>query len=258
MSFEMPLAAETKEKLEISLDELFSPEGPLVVSTSLEETKDLVVEAVSLSEIDIAELVQEGPSRSYATVKHTRAYHHIIALKLAAGEKAGVVARSLNLQPSTISRLLATPQFSELVASYKDKFVQQALDTYTLMEMVTMESVSALHERLIGDERDTISLEALRRISETFSDRTGHSPVRRSQSVNLNASGSISDITLERVKARHGEDAFYDKSQISQPALEKGHEQEALDQGAQVSIAAVFESVEKQEVVVASGEGPGV
>ena len=254
----MNLEAATEEKLDITLEDLFSPEGPLVVSTSVEDSKDLVLETVSLSECDIAELVSNGPSRSYATVKHTRAYHHIAALKLAAGEKAGVVARSLNLQPSTISRLLATPQFSALVESYKDKFVQQAVDTYALMELVTMESVSALHERLIGDERDTISLEALRRISETFSDRTGHSPVRRSQSVNLNASGSISDITLERVKARHGEDAFYNKSQLSQPALEKGHEKETKDQGAQVSIAAVFESVEKQEVVVASSEGPGV
>lgn len=238
---------------EITLDELFSA-GPLVVNTSTISPEDLVNEVVPLSAIDVAELISEGPSRSYATVQHTRAYHHIAALKLAAGEKAGVVARSLNLEPQTLSRLQKDPQFMDLVEGYRKEFVTEAVSTFQLMELISMEAASAIHERLIGDERATIPLEALRRIGETFTDRTGHSPVRRSHSLNLSASGSISDITLKRVKDRHGEDALY-KPQLSQPALEKGHEKEALDQGAEISISAVFESVEKQEVVVAAGEG---
>lgn len=247
----------TAPEIEISLDDILGP-APLVVNTSPQSPEELVIEAVPLSPDDIAELVQLGPSRSYATVQHTRAYHHIAALRLAAGEKAGVVAAALHLQPSTISRLQQDAQFNELVENYRGRFVEKSLNTYELMEMVTAEAASAIHERLIGDERDSIPLEALRRIGETFSDRTGHSPIRRSESLNVNASGSITDIALERVKKRHGEDAFYRRPSVSQPALEEGHAQETLDQGAEVSISAVFKSVEKQEVLVTSGEGSGV
>ncbi len=243
--------------VEISLDDIFDGPGPLVVNTSQQSPEELVVEAVPLCAEDVAELEAQGPSRSYATVQHTRAYHHIAALRLAAGEKAGVVAAALHLQAATISRLQQDPQFQELVEHYRGEFVNKAVNTYELMQMVSMEAASAVHERLIGDEREQIPLEALRRIGETFSDRTGHSPVRRSESLNVNASGSLSDFTLERVKKRHGEDALY-RPESSQQALEEGHAQEALDQGAKGSIAAIFEPVEEQEVLVASGEGQGV
>jgi hypothetical protein len=229
----------------------------LVVNTSHIDCSELVLETLPLSECDVDELNQLGPSRSYATVQHTRAYHHIAALKLAGGEKAGVVARSLNLEPQTLSRLQKDPQFMDLVEGYREEFVHEAVSTFQLMELISMEAASAIHERLIGEERDTIPLEALRRIGETFTDRTGHSPVRRSESLNVSATGSIADVTLQRVKDRHGEDALY-QSPVSQPALEEGHAQEALDQGAKGSIAAVFESVEEKQVVVATGEGPSV
>jgi hypothetical protein len=243
--------------LEISLDDLFPAQSPLVVNTSPTSSEELVIETVALSEADVAELIAAGPSRSYATVQHTRAYHHIAALKLAAGEKAGVVARSLNLTPATLSRLQQDPQFIDLVEGYRQEFVNEAVSTFQLMELISMEAASAIHERLIGDERDTIPLEALRRIGETFADRTGHSPVRKSQSLNLNASGKLSDVTLERVKSRHGEDALY-RPQGAQPSLEEGHAQEALDQGAKISISAVFEPVAEEQVVVSSGEGKSV
>lgn len=244
-------------EIELDLDIIGGPssQGPLVVNTSKIPPEDLVIEAVPLDAADIAELTQSGPSRSYATVQHTRAYHHIAALKLAGGEKAGVVANSLNLQPSTISRLLAQPQFQELVEGYRDQFVSQAVNTYELMQMVSMEAVSAIHEKLIGDERDAIPLEALRRIGETFSDRTGYSPIRRSESINLNASGDLSDIALERIKSRHGEDAHYKPPVSQQAQLEAEHAQEAEDQGAKGSIAAVFESVGELKVIGPASEG---
>lgn len=240
--------------LELTLDDIFEPQGPLVVGTSNIGPDELVLETVPLNAVDIAELIDQGPSRSYATVQHTRAYHHIAALKLAAGVKAGVVANSLHLTASTLSRLQKDPQFRELVEGYREQLVDQTINTFGLMELITKEAALAIHERLIGDERDQIPLESLRRIGETFSDRTGHSPVRRSQALNLHASGSISDLGLQRVKDRHGEDAFYRK-ELSQPALEEGHAQEALDQGAETSIAAVFEPVEEREVKCSSGEG---
>jgi hypothetical protein len=244
-------------EIELDLDELSGPssQGPLVVNTSKTPPEDLVIETVSLDAADIAELTQSGPSRSYATVQHTRAYHHIAALKLAGGEKAGIVASSLNLKPSTISRLQADPQFKELVEGYRDQFVHQAVSTYELMQMVSMEAVSAIHEKLIGEERDTIPLEALRRIGETFSDRTGYSPIRRSESLSVNASGDLSDIALERIKQRHGEDAHYKPPLSQQTQLEAGHQKATEDLGAKGSIAAVFESVEELKVIGPSSEG---
>jgi len=241
--------------MEINLEELLAPlaGGSLVVNTSKISPADLVTETVALQACDVAELQQSGPSRSYATVQHTRAYHHIAALRLAAGEKAGVVAAALNLEPQTISRLLAQPQFCDLVENYRNQFVAKAVNTYELMQLVSMEAVGAIHERLIGDERDTISLEALRRIGETFSDRTGYSPVRRSESLNVNASGSISDIGLERVKERHGEDARYRPQLTQQASLEADHAEASKDQGAEVSISAIFESVEKPKILIPTG-----
>ncbi len=245
-------------EIELSLDDLFDSQSPLVVNTSTISPEDLVVEAIPLEPCDVAELLNSGPSRSYATVQHTRAYHHIAALRLASGEKAGVVAASLHLGAATISRLQKDPQFMQLVENYRGEFVTKSINTYELMQLVTMEAVGALHERLIGDERETIPLEALRRIGETFSDRTGYSPIRRSESLNVNASGSISDIGLQRVKARHGEDAHY-KPELSQQAqLEASHEEEAADQGAEGSISAIFEPVAELQVIGPSGEGEGL
>ncbi|MGW8179526.1 MAG: hypothetical protein ACWGQW_12325 [bacterium] len=229
-------------------------QGPLIVNTSNIPPSELVVEAVPLDQSDIQELINAGPSRSYATVQHTRAYHHIAALKLASGEKPTVVAASLNLKPSTISRLQKDPQFMELIEDYRQQFVTQAVNTFELMQLVSMEAVTAIHEKLIGDERDSIPLEALRRIGETFADRTGHSPVRRSESLNVNASGQISDIALERVKARHREDARY-RPELLQQTLEAGHAQEAENIGAKGSISAIFESVEEPKAERDSGEG---
>lgn len=250
----------TSLEIELDLEDILGlpSQGPLVVNTSKTAPDSLVIEAVPLDASDIAELVSDGPSRSYATVQHTRAYHHIAALKLAAGEKAGVVAASLNLKPSTISRLQAQPQFIDLVENYRGQFVEQALDTFSLMKMVSAEAVTALHERLVGDERDSIPLEALRRIGETFADRTGHSPVRRSESINVNASGSITDIALARVKERHGEDAHY-HPELSQPAqLEAAHEAESESQGAAASISEIFEPVEERPVILIPGERSGI
>ena len=241
--------------IEISLDDLFSPTSPLVVNTSHIDPEELIVEVVSLSTDDIDELQQLGTSRSYATLQHTRAYHHIAALRLASGEKAGVVAAALHLTAATLSRLQKAPQFIDLVEYYRGEFIQKSLNTYELMELITTEAATAIHERLIGDERGTIPLEALRRIGETFADRTGNSPIRRSESLNVNASGTISDLGLERVKSRHGEDVKYDRPQLPQQTLEERHAQEALDQGAKGSIAAVFEPVEQVEVVVNAGSG---
>ncbi len=242
--------------IEITLEGLPEP-SPLVVNTSVQSPDDLVLEMVTLCETDISELLELGTSRSYATVQHTRAYHHIAALRLASGEKAGVVAQSLHLQPSTISRLLQDVQFQELVENYRNEFVTKAVNTFEMMELITQEAASAIHERLIGDERDQIPLESLRRIGETFSDRTGHSPIRRSESFTVSAQGSISDIGLRRIKERHGEDAIYQKT-LPQQALEEGHAKEAADQGAETSIAAVFKSTPSTEDVEPSGEGPSV
>ncbi len=233
-------------------------QDPLVVNTSLIPSDELVIETVALDPTDIAELRTNGTSRSYATVQHTRAYHHIAALKLASGEKAGVVAASLNLQPSTISRLLAQPQFQELVEGYRQEFVNEAVDTFQLMRAVSAEAVSAIHEKLIGEERGSIPLEALRRIGETFADRTGHSPIRRSEALNFNASGSISDLALERIKKRHGEDNRYQAPVPLQADLEKNHEKESSDLGAKGSITAIFKSVEEPKALKPSSEGEGV
>ena len=233
-------------------------QSPLIVNTSKVAVEKLVREIIDLEPQDVADLVTTGPSRSYANVQHIRAYHHIAALKLASGEKAVSVAHALHLTQQTVCRLQQDPQFKDLVEHYRGELVTKALGAFELMELVTMESLTALHERLIGDGRDDIPFEALRRVGETFTDRTGHSPIRRSESLNVNASGQISDLALERIKKLNPQDARYIQSNPQQAALEAVHQAEAKDQGAETSIAAIFKSVESTKAELPPSEGPSV
>lgn len=209
---------------------------------------DLVREIVDLDQEDLLDLDVSGPSKSMATVVHMRAYHHLAALKLACGEKASTVAAALKLTPQTMTRLVQSPQFADLISEYRDKIVDKHLQQVEMMELVNGEAVSAIHEKLIGDERETIPLEALRRLVETFSDRTGHSPIRRSQSVNFSQTQTLSETTLNEIREIHSENVRY-----IPPSNVKTKEIEVLSESTQSpepirSIAEILKSSPSEEV----------
>ena len=215
-----------------------------------QDIQDLVIECVPLSDEDLAVLAQTGPSRSQPTLKHMRAHHHTIAIQLATGTRAVDICAQLGLTPQTLTKLL--------VEGYRGDVVTKAIDTVELMGLALQETVTAIHEQLVDDDsREMIPLETLRRTLETLADRTGHSPVRRSEALNRNVH-EIGRETLDRIKALHGEDTTYQAETIEAQVI-SSHEEESRSIGAGTSIASAFRSVEGPEAAdLTTAEGADV
>jgi hypothetical protein len=229
-----------------------------LVPTTREDLKyDAVVrEVVSLDQSDLQALSLVGPARSQAGLQHIRAFHHAVALKLACGEKPVEICAALSISPQTICKLEKDEQFQQLVISYREQAVTKAVDSFELTGLVTAESLSALHERLIGEDRDQIPLETLRRIAETGLDRTGLSPIRRSETMSR-VSHDLSTQTIERLKQLHGEDATYDPQAIPAEIVSS----EPTDQesnGATISISDAFSTVPEKPLAGEESGGEGV
>lgn len=223
-----------------------------------QDIQDLVIECVPLSDEDLAVLAQTGPSRSQPTLKHMRAHHHTIAIQLATGTRAVDICAQLGLTPQTLTKLQKDPQFQLLVEGYRGDVVTKAIDTVELMGLALQETVTAIHEQLVDDDsREMIPLETLRRTLETLADRTGHSPVRRSEALNRNVH-EIGRETLDRIKALHGEDTTYQAETIEAQVI-SSHEEESRSIGAGTSIASAFRSVEGPEAAdLTTAEGADV
>jgi hypothetical protein len=201
---------------------------------------DLVREILPLEEKDLVALAIAGPSRSMAEVQHIRAYHHVAALKLASGIRASAVAFSMGLSPQTITRLLQSPHFAELVLAYRERMVDKAVDHFSLMEMVAGESLTAIHERLTDvTQRSEMGIGTLIKLSETFVDRIGHSPVRRSESSSVHRV-SLDDETIHRIKALHPQARRWNDPTGSIESTADAHEALSLRSGAASGAAAVF------------------
>ena len=86
--------------------------------------EELVRELVPLEAADIATLQLHGPSRSVSGVETLRAFHHAIAIRLAAGERPVEISATLSVTQQTICRLEKEPQFQELVEGYRGHAIQ--------------------------------------------------------------------------------------------------------------------------------------
>jgi len=213
-----------------------------LATTAYVDPKGLIVELVPLEPADLLELSDQGPARSHAQLQHLRAHHHIVALRLAAGERPRDICLSLSLEPQSISRLQNDPQFKLLVKSYQEEIVSKAIDQVELMNLVMVEATSALHEKLADpEERAMIGVDNLRKIIETISDRVGHSPVRRSETVSRNYH-ELSGNHLHRIKELHKEDTAYQAETIEAQVVST-HEAESESAGAAVSIAGAFRTI---------------
>jgi hypothetical protein len=220
---------------------------------------DCVREMILLEESDLEALELSGPSRSMAGVQHMRAFHHAIALKLAAGVRPFEICAELAVTPQTVTRLSQDEQFKLLIEGYREKLVDKAIDNFQLMDMVASECLLAMHERVTSSERDEISFEGLRRTAETLVDRTGHSPVRRSESTSRHEH-ALSASTIDRLKKLHAEDSAYqgEPPKAIEAEVISSHEKESKDSGAAPSISDGFKPVAETEASRPSGPGEGI
>jgi len=218
---------------------------------------ELVREVIELEPSDLDALRVAGPEHSQTQIKSIRAYHHMVALRLAVGERPVDICRTLGLTPQTITRLQNSPQFAELVESYRGRVVEKAVDHFELMSMVGAESLSAIMERLDGEDRDQIPIEMLRRLAETFVDRIGHSPVRRSESRAVHRV-ELGSEALERIKSLHSESRRLEATEtITLEASYEKHEEDSRRSGAEGSSVACFQSTQEQKKQNDVDAGPG-
>jgi hypothetical protein len=242
--------------LDPALELELNPDADLVPSVQDGKYSDLVREVVSLEAEDITSLHLDGPVRSQDGLKHIRAFHHIVALRLAAGEKPVQICATMSITPQTVTKLTQQPQFAQLVEDYREGVVQKTVDAFELMSIVNAESLAAIHERLVGENRDEIPLEALRRIMIDTADRTGHSPIRRSETLNRHEH-ALSGEAITRIKALHAENTAYE-AEVVEAEIVATHEEDSADQGAGRSIADAFKPVAEDKTDADPSPGPSV
>lgn len=233
--------------LEISIPEdILEGFGDELVPATREDVRydELVREVIPLKMEDLKALELLGPSKSQSGLQHLRTYHHNIALRLAAGEKPIEICAALSLTPQTITRLMKSSQFMGLVEAYRDKVVSKVVDAAELMSIVNAETLTAIHEKLISNERGEIPLEMLRRIFVDTADRTGHSPIRRSETL-ARHQHELSDATIEHIKKLHGENTAYSAPTI-EATFQRVHEEESANSGAATSIAGAFKPAQEK------------
>ncbi len=246
-------------ELDVDLSALPSASGSDlgIATTPTEKYDELVRELVVLEPHDLEALEEVGPARSQSGIQHIRAIHHAIALRLAAGEKPVQICRVLSVTPQTITKLQKDEQFQLLIESYQGKVTEKVIDSYELMGMVGNEALLALHEKLTDDDRAGIPLESLRRVVETMADRTGLSPIRRSESV-THQIHELSNAAIARIKTLHAEDNAYQAQSLPAGEIIETHQVESENQGAAPSISGAFESVAETEADGDEGGGEGV
>lgn len=241
---------------QVSLESL----GLVASSPASVPMAQLLREVVPLEDTDLVALVESGPSHSQPTIQHIRAIHHIVALRLAIGERPIEIARALSLTPQTITKLQKDSQFIELVESYRERAVDKAIDQVELMAATAAEATIAIHERLAdNDQRTALPLEQLLKVALGFADRTGHSPIRRSENTNR-TEHHIGSETLARLKELHGEDITYDRNGIEDAEFTE------LDEGPEVpdsaesaaGVVALFQPASQDENDLPATQGSGL
>jgi hypothetical protein len=244
--------AETLDALQDSVDALVEKADLGLHATRRVPAETLIREVFLLEKEDLVALKQEGPQHTSAGLKHIRAFHKVVALRLALGEKPVEICANLSITPQTISRLSKDEQFKELVGFYQEKLSDKAIDLAEMMSVVGFEALTALHERLVGDERDAISIESLRKIGVDYADRTGHSPVRRAETLNRNTYG-IDGETLAKIKLQRAENA-----RLVEGELVRAHEKDSKDSGATKSLTETIRTLSIQAPKGIECEGEGV
>lgn len=125
--------------------------------------------------------------------------HHEVARLLALGATGLQVERATGIAKETISSLTRTPSFQALIAQYRQQELG-SLNELVRERMTTMlmDVFTELHGRVLEGKAKTGELTKL---SEVLLDRTGHSPVQKSLSVNVGLGAQTLQAVKETVRA---------------------------------------------------------
>lgn len=109
--------------------------------------------------------------KSAPAVQRIRQSHHLLARKLAEGASNEEAAALTGYAPGTISKLKSDPSFQDLLTYYQDQVDTLKDDFQERLGAYAMSFADELMHRL-EHAPETFSVEALRKLFETFGDRS--------------------------------------------------------------------------------------
>lgn len=157
-----------------------------------------VLSVAPLTEADLCLLEEYGPHRGANSIKELRARHHEVARLLALGRSHAEISRRTGFAYNTINKLENSPAFQELLAKYQEQRTAQVFNLGELFHLVTEESLGRLLEVLDDPEwKENLSPQDLVKILTSSADRSGYSPVQRTESRVLLMRGDLEDLKRE-------------------------------------------------------------
>ncbi len=216
-------------------------------------------EVIELEPADLQDLLVSGPAHSVPQLKRVRAIHQTVALRLAMGDRPVEIAAKYAITVQSICRLQHDPQFMEMVGQFQEAQVERALDVSAMIGGVSVEALMALAERLEDpEERKNLSTESIRKIAVDMLDRSGNSPIRRSET-NARVSHHLDDSLITQIKARHSENNRFERAKnvtgsAESAGLVASHEEAAERAGATASISELFSTQRETEIIVTTEE----
>jgi hypothetical protein len=156
-----------------------------------------------LVEADMALLTAERGTQKPVEIKSLRERHHALARCLSRGASDADAAAMTGYTVSRISILRSDPTFAELMAHYQGVKDFAFADFQERASAVAIDSLNIIADR-IEEDPEAISTGQALEIVKQLADRTGHSPLTRTQNTNVNV-----DLTARLTAARNRVAAAY-------------------------------------------------
>ncbi len=132
--------------------------------------------------------------------------HHEVARLKSMGLKNIIIAQRVGMCAGTISNICHSPVFQELIEFYAAERDQGVRDLTARIEVEAGAALDALGRR-IETEGDTMPIDELRKTTSSLLDRSGYSPVARSESKNLNLTMTARDLAeMKRLTLKDEDD----------------------------------------------------
>jgi hypothetical protein len=117
-------------------------------------------------------------------ITRLREVHHRAARVLAGGASDAQAAALLGWGPDRVRGMRGSPAFQELLALYAEQRDQAVLDIQQRMELIALDTLGELHERLL-QAPEKLSEGTLLALFQTAADRAGHGVTSRSVQTHL-------------------------------------------------------------------------
>lgn len=182
--------------LRVAEDTLFEGAKPHGTPVSIEDVRELTEE-----EVRTAPLPNERNSGSTGPVIRALRYqHHEIARLLAAGQRPSEIASLLDVTVPTVTRLIATPQFQDLLHGYTVARDKAAIDIGARLKVAGAIALDKLTEKLEGTPASVLGADWLTKTTLGLVDRAGHAPVQRTFNASVTTAISPADIRAMRME----------------------------------------------------------